>query len=303
MMPKVFRQKGCLWGGVLLMAVVCGCSRPPELGPVANTAALEKIRSSFGAGEGTSVDSPVAASTGTGWATLKGRFTFVGDPPKMSPYAANKDLATCAPGGSAPLQETLLVDGSTQGIANVAIFLRKSSRIHELANLSDEPVVFDQKACRFLTHVLPVGVGQALELKNSDGVGHNTNIEGKNSFNQTIPAGQSLTFVPQKEEAVPQAVRCSIHPWMVAYYLPRENAYVAVTAADGTFEIANLPAGEELEFQVWHESAAGRSGSLVLSSPAAKELNWSNKGRIKIKLEPDEVKEIAIDVPAEAFGG
>jgi hypothetical protein len=221
----------------------------------------------------------------------------------MKPYAVNKDTATCKPGGNAPLQETLLVDDSNRGIANVAIFLRKATRVHESAKPTDESVLFDQKICTFLTHVLPIGVGQTMEIKNSDDVGHNTNIEGKNSFNQTIPAGQVLGFIPQKEEAVPQAVRCSIHPWMLAYYLPRKNGYVAITAKDGTFEISNLPAGEELEFQVWHESALGPSGALVVSTPSAQELKWSGKGRIKVRLDPDEVKEIKIEVPAEALGG
>jgi len=291
--------------GLLVLAIATGCGHPSELGKVANPAAALKIRQSLEAGSdassGSTAAAPVTASTG--WATLKGRFTFVGDPPKMGPYAVNKDLATCAPGGKPPLQETLLVDDSTRGIANVAIFLRKAPRVHESAKTADSPVLFDQKECKFQTHVLLLGVGQAMEIKNSDNVGHNTNIEGKNSFNQTIPAGQTIDFAPQKEEAMPQAVRCSIHPWMLAHYLPRENGYMATTAKDGTFEIPNLPAGEELELQVWHESASGPSGALVLSTPAAQQLKWSNKGRIKIRLEPDEVKEIKIEVPAEAFGG
>ncbi len=295
-----------LGGGALLIAMIGGCGRPPELGPVANMATATKIRQSFNTAGGESTDttgkaSPAVASTG--WGTLKGRFAFVGDPPRMGPYGVNKDTATCAPGGKPPLQETLLVDDSTRGIANVAIFLRKASRVHESAKPASTTVLFDQKGCTFLTHVLPVGVGQTMEIRNSDEVGHNTNIEGKNSFNQTIPAGQTLGFVPRKEEAVPQAVRCSIHPWMLAYYLPRKNGYLAITAKDGAFEIPNLPAGEDLEFQVWHESASGPSGALVVSTPAAQALKWSGKGRIKIRLAPDEVKEIEIEVPAKAFGG
>ena len=88
---------------------------------------------------------------------------------------------------------------------------------------------------------------------------------------------------------------------MSSYLLPRENGYFAVTAEDGSFEIANLPAGDKLEIQVWHESAAGPGGGLVVNSPEAKALNWSNKGRITITLQPDEVKEIEIKVPPSAF--
>jgi len=221
----------------------------------------------------------------------------------MAPYGVNKEAATCAPGGKAPLQETLLVDSETSGIANIAVFVRKASRVHESAQPSDDSVVFDQKACVFLTHVLPMTVGQTMEIKNSDNVAHNTNISGKNSFNQTVADSSSIDFKPQKEETVPKAINCSIHPWMLAYYLPRKNGYVAITEPDGTFEIPNLPAGEELEFQVWHERATGPGGVLVLATPEAKSLKWSGKGRFKIQLEQDGMKEIDLVVPAAALGG
>ncbi len=90
---------------------------------------------------------------------------------------------------------------------------------------------------------------------------------------------------------------------MLGYLLPRENAYFAVTKEDGSFEIANLPAGEKLDIQVWHESATGPGGALVLTTPEAKSLGWTNKGRITVTIEPDQVKEIQVTVPASAFKG
>jgi hypothetical protein len=283
------------------LMVLAGCNRREELGPVGNLAAAEKIRESFSSGEAGGGGAAVA--TGTGWATLKGKFVFDGTPPEMQPYNVNKDMAACTIDGKAPLQQTLLVDDATKGIANVAVFVRSASRVHDSMKGGEGEAVFDQKVCVFLTHVFPLRLGTTMLIKNSDPVGHNTNIEGKNSFNQTIPADATIPFKPQKEEAVPVSVRCSIHPWMLAYFLPRENGYVAVTAEDGTFEIPNLPAGEDLEFQVWHESAVGPGKSLVLTTPEAKELKWSNKGRFKIKLAEDEVKDVNLTVPAAAFGG
>ena len=77
-------------------------------------------------------------------------------------------------------------------------------------------------------------VGQTLDIKNSDNVGHNTNIAGKkNTSTRRFPPARRLPFKVQKEEATPAPVNCSIHPWMVAYLLPRKNGYFAVTAADG----------------------------------------------------------------------
>jgi plastocyanin len=300
-----FREKPTMFSHAVMLLCLSmaaiGCNRPSEMGKYANLGAADKIRTALvgdiAVAEG---DAEVAS---TGWATIRGRFIFEGDPPQMPPYGVNKDQATCAPGGQAPPQETLVVDSATKGIANIAIYPRKVSRVHETAEPKTEPFVFDQENCVFLSHVFAVTVGQPIEIKNSDNVGHNTSIAGQNSFNQMVPSGDVTPFTPSREESIPVSISCSVHPWMRAYMLPRKNAYAAVTGEDGSFEIANLPAGEELEIQVWHESAAGGNGALFLDSDAAKELKWNNKGRFKIRLEPDEVRELNIPVPAAAFGG
>lgn len=282
-----------------------GCNSRVSLGPVADAHSVADIRTAFGGAEQAAAagsGGAAPAAIGTGWATIKGHFVFDGTPPKMSPYGVTKDQATCAPGGKIPLQETLLIDGSG-GIKNIAVYLREASRVNDSAQPKGGEVVFDQKSCMFLSHVIGATVGQTLDIKNSDDVGHNTNIVGKNQFNQIIPAGKSVPLKLQKEEATPAAVTCSIHPWMSAYLLPRANGYFAVTAADGSFEIQNVPAGEKLDFQVWHESAAGAGGALVITTPEAKALEWSNKGRFSVTLQPDEVKEIKVTVPASAFRG
>ncbi len=303
----IFKASSAVVTATIALATfsLAGCGSRIDFGPVANAKAASEIRTVLVAGaeaEGPA-DSDLA-STGTGWATIRGRFEFGGTPPEMKPYNVSKDQATCAPGGKVPLQETLVVDSSTMGIKDIAIYLREAGRVHESAQPGSDAVLFDQKVCVFLSHVCAVTVGQTLDIENSDDVGHNTNIAGKkNTFNQTIPAGQTIAYRVQKEEATPAPVNCSIHPWMIAYLLPRENAYYAVTAKDGSFEIANLPAGEELEIQVWHESATGPGGALIVTTPEAKSLGWNNKGRISIKLQPDEVKEIKITVPASAFKG
>jgi plastocyanin len=289
---------------VVVTTAVVGCGPKADFGPVANTQTGDEIRAVLVSNEAGAGGGGAAASTGTGWATLKGRFVFEGTAPTMAPYNVTKDMATCAPGGKAPLQETLLVDSGSGGIKNVAIYLREASRVHDSAKPGSDNVLFDQKVCVFLTHVCAMSVGQTLDIKNSDDVGHNTNIAGKkNTFNQTIPAGATIAYKVQKEEATPAPVNCSIHPWMISYLLPRENKYFSVSAEDGSFEIANLPAGEKLDIQVWHESATGPGGALVVTGAEAKALGWTNKGRLSITLQPDEVKEVEIKVPASAFKG
>jgi hypothetical protein len=143
-------------------------------------------------------------------------------------------------------------------------------------------------------------VNQKVDVKNSDPVGHNTKIDPQTGvpFNQTLANGQTLGYTPTREEAIPAPVSCSIHPWMRGYLLPRKDKYFAVTTSDGSFEIPNLPAGEDVELQVWHERASGPGGALVLPEKA---LKWTKKGRFKVKLEPDQTTELTLKVPPSAL--
>jgi hypothetical protein len=282
---------------IIVVGFFSGCENRVDLGPIADAASAKSIRAAF------TSKAPAAerkAVTGTGWATIKGQFVFDGDPPAMPPYAVNKEPDICTDHGKAPLQETLLVDPGTKGIKNVVVFLRDASRVNDSAKAKSDTVVFDQKECLFLTHVAALTVGQSLDIKNSDPTGHNTNIPGM-SFNQLIATGGSVPIKIQKESTVPMPVNCSIHPWMRAYLLTRKDGYFAVTDEKGNFQIANVPAGEPLEFQVWHESGGAAGQGLVGTSPGAADVKWTNRGRMEVKLNPDEQKEVKVVVPAKAF--
>ena len=79
-----------------------------------------------------------------------------------------------------------------------------------------------------------------------------------------------------------------------------KDGYVAVTAADGSFTIPDLPAGEEVELQVWHERSTGPNGALAADMP---ELDWSSKGRFTVTLEADGTTDIGeVQIPASAVG-
>ena len=235
---------------------------------------------------------------GTGWASLKGKFVFTGSPGAPKALVVDKDTAVCSKDGMQLFEQSLIVDESTKGLANVVVFLRKSSRVK--TDSATEKLVFDQKNCEFLTPVFAARVGQPVDVKNSDPIGHNTNISGS-SFNQLIPSGDSTVFTPGRETGLPVSVTCNIHPWMKAYAVFREDGYVAVSSGDGTFEIPDLPAGEPLEFQVWHERATGRGGALDLDQP---ELQWNSKGRFKITLKENETRDLGtLEIPANAISG
>ena len=189
------------------------------------------------------------------WASLKGRFVFDGDPPAPAEITADKDVEVC---GKHKLVNEELVVSEDNGIANVVLFVRsKGVTVHpDLEDGSKSaPLVLDNKDCRFQPHVGFVQTGQTLTIKNSDPVGHNSNIATmKNSpSNSLVPSNGSSDVTFSRDEAIPASVTCNIHPWMKAYLVIRPNPYGVVTGPDGSFEIENLPVGEELEFQLWHE--------------------------------------------------
>jgi plastocyanin len=285
-----------------IVALAAGCQQDVDLGPIANVDSSKKIREVFASGAGAAGPKAAAKATGTGWATIRGQFVYDGNPPEPKPYTVTKEAEVCDINGKAPLQETLVVDSATKGIKNVVVYLRDASRVHDSAAPKKDKVEFDQKHCVFLTHVAAVTVGETVDIKNSDPIGHNTNIVGT-GFNPTVPANGSVPYAVQKETSVPYEVKCGIHPWMTAYLLARKNGYFAVTDAQGNFEIPNVPAGEPLEFQVWHESGAAAGNGLVGTSADAKDVKWSNRGRVSVTLQPDEKKEIKVVVPAKAFRG
>jgi hypothetical protein len=298
------------WAALAIMAglsivTFSGCGRPVTAGPRADKQVALDIRDKLktAGGDAAAPGAADTAATGTGWGTLRGTFKYVGTPPAPGKLSVDKDTEVCGKGMG--ILDNSLVIGSDGGVANIVLFVPKAKRVHESAapiakDAKPEPLVFDQKGCMFLTHVGACQVNQPLEIKNSDPIGHNTKIDPQTgaAFNQNLPAKQELAYTLTKQEALPAPVSCSIHPWMKAYMLPRNDKYFAVTKDDGSFEIPNLPAGEEVEIQVWHERGAGPSHALVLPK---KELKWSPKGRFKIKLEPDQTLDLALEVPATAL--
>ena len=283
-----------------LAPVFVGCTDGRVGQPVADPSAAERVRTALVTSTGGDSEAGAeAATSGTGWGTLTGRFVFSGSPSEAKALIVDKDTEVCSKDGVKLLDRSLLVDPSSKGLANVVVFVRKSSRVKE-AVPPEKPIVFDQKQCEFITPVFAARVGQSIDVHNSDPVGHNTNIAGT-SFNQLIPAGDGTLFKPDAETGMPTMVTCNIHPWMKAYVVFRKDGYVGVSAADGSFTIPDLPAGEVLEFQVWHERSTGPNGALGLTKP---DLKWTPKGRFQVKIEADEVKDIGtLEVPAAALGG
>jgi plastocyanin len=213
------------------------------------------------------------------WGTIKGKFVFGGAAPAATELKADKDVEVC---GKHKLLAEELVVSADKGIANVVVFVRdKGVKVHPDLAAPGDKVVLDNKDCRFDPHVAVVRTGQTLVIRNSDTVGHNSNVATiKNSpSNNLIPAGGEATVTFASEEAIPAQVTCNIHPWMKSWLVVRPNPYATVSKADGSFEIKNVPTGGEIELQIWHEKA-GYVGEVTVGGKAEK----IAKGRKKVKV-------------------
>jgi hypothetical protein len=290
------------------MLSAAGCARHLPPAERVNRDNVNILKTSFGGAATETAATATATAEPTGWATLKGSFKLEGAPPARTPLAITKDHEVCAPGGKPVLSDELVVDSATNGIKDVVIYLASPGKFPvgdakwehpDYAANATATLDYDQKNCIFLTHMFAMRSKQKAKVMNSDPVGHNTNIQGTGKsaqINATIPSGSSTTYEPGGESPEPFSVSCAIHPWMSARMIVRDSPYFAVTKADGSFEIANVPAGVPLEFRVWQEKGKFLQDVKV----EGKAEKWS-KGRLKITLQPGEPKTLNVTIDAGAF--
>ncbi len=249
---------------------------------------------------GTCLTLPAAAAQ---WGTLTGRLVFAGTPPTPQPVQVHQDTPYC---GQQQLVDETLVVGQEGSLANVFVYLYvqrgQSVEVHpDLAPPPTEPVVLENKGCRFQPHACLVRTGQTLEIRNADvGIGHNTNAQAlltNPKFNEQVSHATPILKTFKKSEPYPIELACNVHPWMKGYVLIRDNPYMAVSDATGHFKISKLPAGQH-PFIFWHE-ASGNLRALPVGNT-----HTSRRGRARLTIPAGQTLDVgAIRVPASMVGG
>ena len=149
------------------------------------------------------------------------------------------------------------VVGANGELANAVIFLQGVEA--KATGASAPPAVLDQKGCEYTPTILAVQVGQKILVKNSDPTLHNVHADpspasGNKDFNQAQLAGTPDLNLSFSKPEMFLKVKCEVHPWMFAWVSVFDHPYFAVSAKDGTFKIANVPAGK-YKIQIEHRKA------------------------------------------------
>ncbi|GIX48453.1 MAG: methylamine utilization protein [Candidatus Tectimicrobiota bacterium] len=175
--------------------------------------------------------------------TISGKVVFVGTPPPLRTVIPTKDKEVC--GG--PRQEPRIVLGADRGVQEAIVYLKAVTRGKPWAQQAGV-LVIDNVKCRFEPTVQVVPVGAKLTIRNSDPVLHNThgylrfNSQRRTVFNVALPTqGLEIERVLRRPGIID--VECDAHGWMQAWILVAENPYYAITTADGSFTLTDVPPG------------------------------------------------------------
>jgi plastocyanin len=133
-----------------------------------------------------------------------------------------------------------------RGTANIVVYVATAPGTFRAP---DRHVVMDQKGMQFVPHVVPVVRGTTVDFKNSDHLTHNVfspDGEGYNLGTWGYGEVRPHTFATLGV----YSQLCSLHPEMEGFVIVLQNPYFAVTRADGSFTIPNVPDGQ-YTLKVW----------------------------------------------------
>lgn len=218
---------------------------------------------------------------------LRGRFVYDGRPPaKAKPVRI--ELGDPFLRGKEIVDESLVVHERNGGVANVIVALQSPQegdaplKVHKsYEKLAKKTVELEFRGARIIPHVLSLRSGQKLQISNRDPLAHNAHVQTRKNrrVNVIVPPGDDYDVSLTQAEP-PFPLVSSLYPWMRSYILVHDNPYFALTGADGSFEIRNIPSGERT-FQFWHEKAGKRDKGIV----ASERIRWKN-GRMMIMIKP-----------------
>lgn len=172
-----------------------------------------------------------------GGGKVEGKVSFLGNVP-IKKVIPTKDRETCG----APRDEPQVRLAADKGVQDAVVYLKEVAKGKAWGPLEKTPVL-DQESCIFKPAVQVVRPGK-IDILNSDPVLHNTHgfYGQRTAFNLALPE-KGMKIVSELPRPGLVRVECDAHGWMLAHIYVADSPYYALTGADGSFSIADVPPG------------------------------------------------------------
>lgn len=213
---------------------------------------------------------PVAVSA----ETIEGEVDFTGKVPtagklhrEADPFCAKKTMT----------DPSVEVKGGK--LENVWVNITKGAKD---ATPPSSVVEMDQKDCMYTPRVAVAVVGQKIQAKNGDPVLHNvhTYMGSSTLFNKGMPNDKAAPIETSAKEAGVMKWKCDVHPWMRGYIGVSKSGLQAVTGADGSFKIENVPPGK-YTIEAWHEKYGPKTQEVTVEAGKTAKVKFDYNGTEK----------------------
>lgn len=202
--------------------------------------------------------------------TIAGIVKWAGPVPKIPKLPITKNADVCDPDGLKTRDLERLEIDSGGAVANTVVYLKDITH-GKAMELPDQRQHLDQKACRYLPHILLVPENGNVQIKSSDPILHTVHMSGAASNNIPFPLQNQFIPVTLRHNGVVD-LKCNAgHVWMNAEILVVKHPYYAVTDEHGYFKLADVPPGD-YEIEAWHEGWRILSEEKVLDVAAQVEV-------------------------------
>ena len=208
---------------------------------------------------------------------VTGKIVFTGKPVPAKQVDMEED-PQCNKLHKTPVLDQPVAVNKNGTLANVFVYIKSGLDGKKFAPPAS-PAVMDQKGCWFEPRVLGIQTGQELEVTNSDPVTHNIHPRAhvNREWNQSQAEGSLPLERKFSREEIMIRVKCNIHGWMHAWIGVVDNPYFAVTGADGTFELKNVPPGE-YTIEAWQEDLGVEEQHVTVAPSGKAEVLFTFKG-------------------------
>mgnify|MGYP001814745628 CR=1 FL=1 len=215
---------------------------------------------------------PAAAPAASGGsATVSGKAIYTnGDPDTVIKMDADP---VCASLHGDVVHTEKVVHDDAGNLANVFVYVKEG--LTGSFPPPSESHVLDQVGCQYKPHVSGMQVNQNLVIRNSDPTLHN--VHAMPTVNKEFNMGQPFQGMEMEhkfdQKEVMVRFKCDVHPWMASYMGVLDHPFFGVSGTDGTYSIADLPAGDYV-IEAWHEELGTQTQSVTVDDGGTAEVSF-----------------------------